>query len=45
MVAGSLAINVTKSGDRDEHGNEKLDSVRSLSGWLMYELKEGAQQK
>jgi hypothetical protein len=42
MVAGSLGINVTKSGERGEDGQEKWDNVRSLSGWLMYKLKEGA---
>jgi hypothetical protein len=44
MVAGSLGINVFRSGEKasDASGEEKLDSVRSLSGWLMYELKEGA---
>jgi hypothetical protein len=40
MVAGSLGINVTKSGERDDSGEEKWDSVSSLGGWLMYLLEE-----
>jgi hypothetical protein len=40
MVAGSLGINVTKSGERDDYGEEKWDSVSSLGGWLMYLLEE-----
>jgi hypothetical protein len=43
MVAGSLGIHAFKSGEKaDASEEEKLDSLRSLSGWLMYELKEGA---
>jgi hypothetical protein len=42
MVAGSVGIHVTKSGERDEAGEEKWDSVSSLSGWLMYLLDEEA---
>lgn len=38
MVAGSLGIGVDKSGKKDKYGVEKLDSVRSLSGWIIYEL-------
>lgn len=39
MVAGSLGMVVGKSGERDEKGEEKVDSIRSLSGWFMYEIK------
>jgi hypothetical protein len=34
MVAGSLGISVGSSGERE------LDSLRSLSGWVMYELNK-----
>jgi hypothetical protein len=39
MVAGGVGISATRSGEKDEDGEEKVDSVRSLSGWVMYELK------
>ena len=39
MVAGSLGISVGKSGDTDK-GVEKLDNVKNLTGWFMYEVKE-----
>jgi hypothetical protein len=39
MVAGSMGIHVTKSGEKSDDGQERWDSVRSLSGWIMYELK------
>lgn len=38
MVAGSLGMQVGKSGERDEKGEEKADSIRSLAGWVIYEL-------
>jgi hypothetical protein len=37
MVAGSMGISV---GMSREDGEEKLDKVRSLSGWFMYELSK-----
>ncbi|KAH7389357.1 hypothetical protein DE146DRAFT_680235 [Phaeosphaeria sp. MPI-PUGE-AT-0046c] len=43
MVAGSLGLQVGRSGEVDEKGEEKMDCVRSLSGWFMYELKEEGQ--
>ncbi|KAH7094535.1 hypothetical protein FB567DRAFT_510416 [Paraphoma chrysanthemicola] len=45
MVAGSLGIAASESGEKGETGEGKLDSVRSLSGWLMYEIKEGEAAK
>lgn len=39
MIAGSLGMQIGKSGEVDEKGEEKTDSIRSLSGWIMYELK------
>ncbi|KAF2035622.1 hypothetical protein EK21DRAFT_96816 [Setomelanomma holmii] len=41
MVAGSLGMVFSESGEEGEDGKEKLDSVRSLSGWLMYEVRDG----
>ncbi|KAH8730291.1 hypothetical protein GQ44DRAFT_674240 [Phaeosphaeriaceae sp. PMI808] len=38
MVAGSIGIQISKSGDKNEAGENKLDSMRSLSGWYMYEV-------
>jgi hypothetical protein len=38
MVAGSLGINITRSGEKADNGEDKWDSVRSLSGWVMYAL-------
>lgn len=44
MIAGSLGIKVSSSnaseGGDDAEGEGKLDSLQSLSGWMMYELKE-----
>jgi hypothetical protein len=40
MVAGSLGINITRSGEQADDGEQKWDSVRSLSGWMMYLLDE-----
>ncbi|EAT87510.1 hypothetical protein HBI56_122700 [Parastagonospora nodorum] len=45
MVAGSLGIGVERSGEKDKDGVEKLDSVRGLSGWVMYELVGGEEKK
>ncbi|KAH7084876.1 hypothetical protein BKA63DRAFT_498394 [Paraphoma chrysanthemicola] len=45
MVAGSLGIAVNDSGEKGENSECRLDSVRSLSGWLMYEIKEGGAAK
>jgi hypothetical protein len=45
MVAGSVGISVTKSGEKYEDGQERLDSVRSVSGWVMYELKSGEEME
>jgi hypothetical protein len=39
MVAGSLGVQIDKSGDKGEGGEEKWDSLRSVSGWVMYEVK------
>jgi hypothetical protein len=39
MVAGSMGIQIDKSGDKGEDGKEKWDSMRSLSGWVMYKIK------
>ncbi|KAI4644011.1 uncharacterized protein J4E78_009793 [Alternaria triticimaculans] len=39
MVAGSLGIEITSSNDSDAGAEEKkLDSLQSLSGWMMYEI-------
>lgn len=40
MVAGSLGISAVKSGDKDKHGEEKLDTLKNLTGWVMYEVKQ-----
>ena len=40
MVAGSLGISAVKSGEMGKDGEEKLDSLRNLTGWVMYEVKE-----
>ncbi|KAF2833918.1 hypothetical protein CC86DRAFT_16634 [Ophiobolus disseminans] len=40
MVAGSLAISAVKSGDKDKNGEEKLDTLKNLTGWVMYEVKQ-----
>ena len=44
MIAGSLGIKVSSSiaseGGDEAEGDGKLDSLQSLSGWMMYELKE-----
>ncbi|KAG9196293.1 hypothetical protein G6011_01414 [Alternaria panax] len=40
MIAGSLGIKVTsKDGPQAGMNEEKLDSLQSLSGWMMYEIK------
>jgi hypothetical protein len=39
MVAGSLGIKAERSGDVDEEGIKKLDSLSNLTGWIMYEVK------
>jgi hypothetical protein len=45
MVAGSVGISAAKNGEKGEDGEEKLDSVRSVSGWIMYELKSEEEMK
>jgi hypothetical protein len=45
MAAGSLGMVFSQSGEKGEDGEGKLDSVRSLSGWLMYEIKEGGAEE
>ena len=40
MIAGSLGIKVTEKGNSQAGAEEKLDSLQSLSGWMMYEIKE-----
>jgi len=40
MVAGSLGIQAEKSGDVDDAGEQKLDTLRNLTGWFMYEVKD-----
>ncbi|KAJ4361069.1 uncharacterized protein N0V89_001638 [Didymosphaeria variabile] len=45
MVAGSLGIKAQYSGDMDEDGGKKLDSLSSLTGWIMYEVKDDVGDK
>lgn len=40
MVAGSLGIKVDGSGEKDDKGEEKLDSLNNLTGWIMFEVKD-----
>ncbi|RYO45002.1 hypothetical protein AA0113_g10547 [Alternaria arborescens] len=40
MIAGSLGIKVTSKDSSQAGTEEKLDSLQSLSGWMMYEIKE-----
>jgi hypothetical protein len=40
MIAGSLGIKVTSSDDPTAGTKEKLDTLQSLSGWMMYEIKD-----
>jgi hypothetical protein len=40
MIAGSLGIKVTGKDNSQAGTEEKLDSLQSLSGWMMYEIKE-----
>lgn len=40
MVAGSLGISAAKSGEQNEDGEEKLDTLKNLTGWIMYEVQE-----
>jgi hypothetical protein len=40
MVAGSLGMSVGKSGEVDEKGEEMLDTLANLTGWVMFEVKE-----
>ncbi|KAL1793392.1 hypothetical protein ACET3X_008374 [Alternaria dauci] len=39
MIAGSLGIKVTSKDDSQAGTEKKLDSLQSLSGWMMYEIK------
>jgi hypothetical protein len=40
MIAGSLGIKITSKDDPRAGTEEKLDSLQSLSGWMMYEIKK-----
>jgi hypothetical protein len=41
MIAGSLGIKITSSNDpKAATEEEKLDTLQSLSGWMMYEINE-----